>query len=78
MGHADLSRERRLRRRVEKQGCALRKSRTRDPDRPSHGGYMIIDRANETPIMGHMPFPFSMNLDQVDGWLSRHQEDAAH
>jgi len=39
---------------------------------------MIIDRANETPIMGHMPFPFSINPDQVDGWLSRHQEDAAH
>jgi hypothetical protein len=55
-------------------GCTLKKNRVRDPARVRHGGYMIIDRTSDLPVMGHMPFPFSMSLDQVEGWLSRHQK----
>jgi hypothetical protein len=62
--HRALGRECRLRRRVGKQGCALRANRTRDPDRPGHGGYMIIDRANETPILGHN-FHFPCQVDRA-------------
>jgi hypothetical protein len=59
---------------VQKQNCSLKKNRVRDPARPGHGGYMIVDRASDLPVIGHMPFPFSMNLDQVGGWLSRHEK----
>jgi hypothetical protein len=72
--HQDRTRERRFRRLVQKRGCALKKNRTRDPGRPGDGGYMIVDRTSKEPVMGHMPFPFSMNLDQVEGWLSRHEK----
>ena len=54
------------------EGCALKKNRIRDPQHPAHGGYMIVDKESDHPVMGHMPFPFSMTLDQVEGWLSRH------
>jgi hypothetical protein len=35
---------------------------------------MIVDRKSELPVMGHMPFPFSMDLNQVESWLSRHEK----
>jgi hypothetical protein len=34
---------------------------------------MIVDRASGEPVMGDIPLPFSMNLDQVEGLLSRHE-----
>ena len=72
--HDPTARERRFRRLVQRQGCALKKNRIRDPQRPGHGGYMIVDKESDHPVMGHMPFPFSMTLDQVEGWLSRHEK----
>jgi len=69
-----IARERRFRRLVQQRGCTLKKNRVPDPARAGHGGYMIIDPTSDLPVMGHMPFPFSMSLDQVEGWLSRHQK----
>jgi len=67
------SRERRLRRELRKRGCSLKKNRTRNPASPGYGRYMIIDDDRNVAVMGHMPFPFSLDLDQVQGWLNRHE-----
>jgi hypothetical protein len=72
--HGSIARERRYRRLVQKHGCALKKNRVRNPAEPGHGGYMIVDRTSALPVMGHMPFPFAMNLDQVEGWLSQQEK----
>jgi len=69
-----IARERRFRRLVQRRGYALKKNRIRDPQHPGHRGYMIVDKESDHRVMGHMPFPFSMNLDQVEGWLSRHEK----
>ena len=72
--NSSITREKRFRRLVHKHGCTLKKNRVRDPARPGHSGYMIVDRSSDLPVIGHMPFPFSMDLDQVEGWLSRHEK----
>jgi hypothetical protein len=72
--HGSITRERRFRRLVQKHGCTLKKNRVRDPARLGHSGYMIEDRSSDLPVIGHIPLPFSMNLDQVDGWLSRQEK----
>ena len=71
-----LARERRLRRLVRNHGCRLKKNRVRDPARPGHHGFMIVEGDSELPVMGHTPFPYSLKLDQVEGWVSRHEQEA--
>ena len=70
----EAAREKRLRRLLEKQGYSLTKNRSRNPDHPGYRHYMIVDSELNGVVTGHMPFPFSFNLDQVEGWLQRHKQ----
>jgi hypothetical protein len=68
---SDEAREKRLRKQVQKRGYLLRKFRSRTPEHPSYGRYMIVSPAVNGAVAGHEPFPFSYDLDQVDAWLKQ-------
>jgi hypothetical protein len=67
----DEAREKRLRKQVQKRGYLLRKFRSRTPGHQSYGKFMIVNPAINGAVAGHEPFPYSLNLDQVDSWLEQ-------
>lgn len=63
--------ENKLRRAAERQGLRLAKSRRRDERAVDYGGYMLIDAATNTAIVGGSPYSYSADLDQIEEWLLR-------
>ena len=64
------SREARLRRRLHKCGLHLVKSRARNPELPSFGGYAVLDLSTNCGIFGYWPHEFSASLEEVEEWLA--------
>lgn len=67
---AEKVRENRLRRMAERQGLRLEKSRRRDPRALDYGGYMLVEEASGAVVAGESPRPYSLNVDQVEAWLT--------
>jgi len=65
-------REDRLRRRADRQGLALRKSRAR-PSMDNHGGYMIVEAYTTAVVAGQR---FDLDLDEVEAYLLDEEEEA--
>ncbi len=63
-------RENRLRRMAARQGLALSKCRRRDPHALGYGGWMIFDPCTTGIVDGGDPFPYSLNLDDVEKFLT--------
>jgi len=63
-------RENRLRRMAERQGLMLQKSKRRDPKAIDFGGYMLIDAATNTAVLGSTSFAFSADLDEIETYLT--------
>ena len=69
----DKVRENRLRRKADRMGHRLVKSRRRDPDALEYGLYALIDHLyGGTPHPHHAVTgsPFSLTLDEVEDWLT--------
>jgi hypothetical protein len=66
----DKVRENRLRRMAERQGLSLSKSRRRDPHAIDFGGYMLVDTSTNTVVHGSAPVPYSLDLNEIEKWLS--------
>ena len=71
MAESEKVRENRLRRKADRLGYRLEKSRRRDPDAIDYGKYWIIDLdyggvAHGSSALG-LP---SMTLDEVEEWLT--------
>lgn len=62
--------ENRVRRMAERQGLTLSKSRRRDPKALDFGGYMLINASTNTVVAGSDPSPYSLSLDEAEGWLN--------
>jgi len=62
---ADNLMEQRLRRLLKKEGLLLRKSRVRNRQAVSYGGYMIINLNNVIEAGEN----YSFTLDRVESWL---------
>ena len=69
MAHEKV-RENRMRRKAERQGLRLDKSRRRDPRASDYGMYMLVDVATNGVVAGAETGRHSMSLDEVDDWLS--------
>ncbi len=63
-------RENRLRRMAARQGLALSKCRRRDPNALGYGGWMIFDPYTTGIAAGGDPFPYSLDLDDVEQFLT--------
>lgn len=59
-------REVRLRRFAAEMGYAVRKSRTRDPDRMDYGRYRVEDVKNDCVVAGRFPYGYTLSLDNVE------------
>ena len=70
----DEAREKRLRKQAQKGGYTLKKSRSRTPEHPGYGKFMIIDREVNGPVAGHEPHAYSYDLEQVEVWLQQNKK----
>ena len=59
-------RENRLRRKLERMGYCLMKSRRRDPQAYDYDGYMILDYWTNAVVVGAGSRPFNLSLDDVE------------
>ncbi len=64
-------RENRLRRKLERMGYRLCKSRRRDPQAYDYGGYMILNFWSNTVVEGYTPHAYSMSLDEVEKFTGK-------
>jgi len=64
-------RENRLRRVADRQGYKLLKSRARDPQDITFGGYQLVDLETNGVVFGYgnANRGFSASLDEVEDWL---------
>lgn len=68
---AYLQQEVRAYRDARRQGFALRKSRSRDPNDPTYSMFHITDPFTNTIVAGgHTNNGYDMNLDEVTAWLA--------
>ncbi|MBB3770984.1 hypothetical protein FHS55_001579 [Angulomicrobium tetraedrale] len=74
----DKVRENRLRRKAQRQGLRLEKSRRRDPDALDHGGWMLIDIASNAIVFGSGAAPYRADLDAVEAYLTGGRREVAH
>jgi len=68
MGSLEEARVRRLARTL---GFALRKSRARNPELLSFGGFMLIDLDTNTVVAGAHPYAFSLTLEEAEAEVQR-------
>lgn len=59
-----------LRRRLDRLGYRLVKSRVRDPERLEHGGYMIVDHQTNGVVLGTGAFNYSATLEDVEAFAA--------
>lgn len=62
-------RENRVRRVASRRGMEVQKSKRRDERAIDFGGYMLVDTASNSVVMGGDPHPFSASLEQIEEWL---------
>lgn len=62
-------RENRLRRRAQRQGFRLMKSRRRDPQALDYGTYMLVDASTSGVVASAGNNGFGLDLDGVEEWL---------
>jgi hypothetical protein len=65
------TRESRLRSMATRQGLAIQKSRSRNPDAPSFGLYRIVDPYQNWVVAGADPWDYSLDLDDVEEFLTQ-------
>ena len=64
-------RENKARRRLDRRGYRLMKSRRRDPKALEYGGYMIVDSQTNGAVAGMDPVPFDYSLGDVEAFLDK-------
>lgn len=64
-GAADRTREAHLRRWAAGMGLAIRKSRSRDPNRMDYGRYRIVNLETDYVVAGRFPYGYTLDLDAV-------------
>lgn len=74
----DKRREARLRRVAATMGLALRKSRTRDPQRLDYGRYRVVRVETDYVVAGRFPFGYTLDLDAVEDVLDELLEQEDH
>lgn len=77
MSEEDKVRENRLRRKADRMGYRLLKSRRRDPAALEYGGYMIVDVETGGAVAGtgNAGRGYALSLDDVEEWLSSDDGD---
>jgi len=63
-------RENRLRRKLERMGYRLTKSRRKDPDAYDYGGYMVLDAWTNAVVIGSDPIEFCLTIEDVETFVA--------
>ncbi len=65
MGNTDKTRENKLRLKLHRLGCFLKKDRARSRSVDHHGGYMIVDTKGNFIVAGER---YNLTLGDVENW----------
>ena len=71
MASDDKVRENRLRRKAERQGLILQKSRLRDPQAVGYGTYRLVDAATNSVEVWGSQSGYGLTLDEIEAALNR-------
>lgn len=71
MGESLKVRENRIRRKADRQGLRLLKSRRRDEDAIDFGGYMLVDAQTNAAVLGSGAFAYQASLEDVEAFLTQ-------
>ena len=63
--------ENRIRRVAQRRGMKVVKSRRRSSRSVDYGGYMLIDVATNSVILGGSPIAFSATAEEIDSYLNK-------
>ena len=69
-------RENRLRRRAQRQGLMLQKSRRRNPLALDYGGYWLVDVQHNLVVAGGQGSGYALDLDAVEMFLAQEDKGA--
>jgi hypothetical protein len=61
--------ENRARRRLDRMGFSLMKSRRKDPRALEYGGYMIVNRFTNAIEAGGTPGAYALSIEDVERWI---------
>ena len=67
--HDDKAQEDRLRRKAQRLGMTLQKSRRRNVEAPDYGLYRLIDSERSIVVAGYHPWDYSWDLNDVEVFL---------
>jgi hypothetical protein len=67
----DKVKENRLRRKLDRMGFQLRKSKRKDPDAVDFGKYVIFEPGTTWSVYGNKK-TFDLSLDNVEVWIRQH------
>jgi hypothetical protein len=62
--------ENRIRRVAQRRGLKVSKSRRRDPKALDFGGYMLVDIASNSVVLGGSPIAYSATIQEIDAYLN--------
>lgn len=75
MDKREKTRENRLRRAANRQGLVLKRSRARDPNALTYGGYQLVDRERNFLVFGQGPTGgYGADLNEVEEFLTEPRE----
>lgn len=70
MDQTEKVQENRLRRKADRQGLRLEKSRRRDPQAIDYGRYRLVDARHNAVAFGAASFDFEATLEEIEDYLS--------
>ncbi len=62
--------EQAIRRRAATRGYLVRKSRSRNPDAPGYGGFMLVEASRNLAVLGTTHFAYSADLEEIGDFLT--------
>jgi hypothetical protein len=69
MDQEEKVKENRIRRKLDRMGYCLVKSRAKDPQSFTFGGYMIKDAWTGSTLAGADPYDYCMKIDDVERYI---------
>jgi hypothetical protein len=69
MDQTEKVKENRIRRKLDRMGYRLVKSRAKDPDSYSFGGYMVLSLWTDEILAGSEPYEYSMSISDVEKFI---------
>lgn len=69
LNSADARNEALVRARASRRGHLVKKCRSRNPEVPGFGGFMLVDARTNVIVLGGHPYAYSATIEDIDDYL---------